>query len=212
MEAVAAIRVDMAKTQTPCSALSLRLDVGNVDASGGYGIPPDNPFADGRDGRPEVFAYGLRNPWRFSFDRDTGLLWAADVGQNRFEEVDVVLSGLNYGWNTMEGFHCFPRADQDCDDTGLTLPVIEYDHSEGCSITGGHVYRGSRLPSLFGAYVYGDFCSGRIWALRYDGTRVTEQILLADTDLQISAFGAGPDGEVYVIDYGSRGTIYRFAE
>ena len=190
----------------------LRLDVSEADASGGYRIPPDNPFADGEMGRPEIFAYGLRNPWRFSFDSETGLLWTADVGQNRYEEIDIVRSGLNYGWNTAEGLHCYPSGGQDCDLAGLEPPVLEYGRSDGCSATGGHVYRGDRLPSLQGAYVYGDFCSGKIWGLKYDGEMVTDHALLADTDLMISAFGAGPAGELYILDYRSQGRIYRLVE
>ena len=159
--------------QDPSTLLGtiLRIDVSAIDSLGGYAVPPDNPFAGSADGaRGEVWAYGLRNPWRFSFDRLTGDLWAADVGQWEYEEIDIVRPGLNYGWNVMEGSQCFsPRAG--CVRAGLELPVAEYDHDLGCSITGGYVYRGARLPSLSGAYVYGDYCSGRIWALRADGGR-----------------------------------------
>ena len=131
--------------------------------------------------REEIWAYGLRNPWRFNFDLATGDLWAADVGQNAWEEVDIIRPGLNYGWNIMEGAHCFAggrslssllrRGEGECDRDGLELPVVEYDREGGCSITGGYVYRGARLPSLAGAYVYGDFCSGKIWAVRHGGRR-----------------------------------------
>ena len=190
----------------------LRLDVSDAGTAGGYRVPADNPFAAGAMGRPEVFAYGLRNPWRFAFDPETGLLWTADVGQNRYEEVDVIRPGLNYGWNRAEGRHCYPSGGQDCDLAGLEPPVVEYGRSDGCSVTGGLVYRGSRLPSLYGAYVYGDFCSGKIWGLRYDGTAAIEHSLLADTELSISAFGSGPDGELYILDYGERGRIYRLVE
>ncbi len=190
----------------------LRIDIHSVASGDAYSIPPDNPFV-GADGvREEIFAYGLRNPWRFSFDRETGVLWAADVGQNEFEEIDIIKAGLNYGWNVMEGFHCFPGRDLDCDQVGLALPLVEYDHSQGCSVTGGYVYRGSRLPSLYGSYVYGDFCSGKTWALSYDGVRVTEHIELAGTRLDISSFGEGPTGELYILDFDpSGGKIYRFA-
>ncbi len=190
----------------------LRIDVTDSDGEGGYRIPPDNPFVDGDEGRPEIFAFGLRNPWRFAFDSKTGLLWTADVGQNRYEEIDIVRSGLNYGWNRVEGMHCYPSGGQDCDLAGFEPPVIEYGRSDGCSVTGGRVYRGGRLPSLQGAYVYGDFCSGKIWGLKYDGEAVTDHALLADTDLMISAFGSGPDGELYILDYRERGQIYRFVE
>ena len=186
----------------------LRIDVSALDELGGYAVPPDNPFAAG-DGaaRGELCAYGLRNPWRFSFDRETGDLWAADVGQNRYEEVDIIRPGGNYGWNVMEGSHCFRR--ERCDSRGLEMPVAEYGRDGGCSVTGGYVYRGRRLPSLYGAYLYGDFCSGKIWALRRDGAAVTEQMLIADTGLSISSFGEDPSGEVYVLTF--EGAIYRFA-
>ena len=186
----------------------LRIDVSALDQLGGYAAPPDNPFAGG-DGaaRGEIWAYGLRNPWRFSFDRETGDLWAADVGQNLYEEVNVVRRGLNYGWNVMEGSHCFRR--EGCDSRGLEMPVAEYGREGGCSVTGGYVYRGRRMPSLYGAYLYGDFCSGKIWALRHDGAAVTEQMLIADTGLSISSFGEDPSGEVYVLTF--EGAVYRFA-
>ena len=186
----------------------IRIDVGSIDSVGGYAIPPDNPFAgDGGGVRQEIWAYGLRNPWRFTFDRKTGNLWAADVGQDRYEEVDVIRPGLNYGWNRMEGFHCFPQGGFECDQSGLELPIAEYGREGGCSITGGYVYRGSRLPSLYGAYVYGDFCSGKIWALRYDGTQVTEQLELVDSRLSISSFGEDQSGELYILSFDDK--IYR---
>ena len=185
----------------------LRIDVSALDETGGYAVPPDNPFAGGGGtARAEIWAYGLRNPWRFSFDRETGDLWAADVGQNKYEEVDIIRPGRNYGWNVMEGAHCYRRAG--CDTRGLEMPVAEYGRDGGCSVTGGHVYRGRRLPTLYGAYLYGDFCSGKIWALRHDGAAVTEQMLVADTGLSISSFGEGPSGEVYVLTF--EGAVYRF--
>ena len=186
----------------------LRIDVSRLDDLGAYEVPEDNPLA-GRGGaaRGEIWAYGLRNPWRFSFDRETGTLWAADVGQNLYEEIDIIRPGLNYGWNVMEGSHCFRQ--QGCDAQGLTMPVAEYGRDGGCSVTGGHVYRGRRIPSLYGAYLYGDFCSGKIWALRHDGAAVTEHMEIADTGLSISSFGEDPSGEVYVLTF--EGVIYRFA-
>ena len=185
----------------------LRIDVGTVGERGGYGIPPDNPFRAAGDGsRPEIWAYGLRNPWRFSFDPETGDLWAADVGQNLYEEVDLIEPGGNYGWNVMEGNSCFsPRTG--CSTEGLTRPVVQYGREDGCSITGGYVYRGSRLPSLRGAYVYGDFCSGRIWALRFDGSVVTEHLELVDSELRISSFGLDESGELYILSFDEK--IYR---
>ena len=185
----------------------LRIDVSRVDSENGYKVPPDNPFVniDG-NAKTEIWAYGLRNPWRFSFDRDTGDLWAGDVGQNRFEEIDLIKIGGNYGWKIMEGLSCFPRGNQ-CDSSGILSPVIEYGRADGCSVTGGYVYRGKRLPSLFGAYIYGDFCTGNIWAFRYDGTSVTEHLKLVDSNLRISSFAEDRDGEIYIVSY-TKG-IYR---
>ena len=172
----------------------LRIDV-NGD---GYHVPPDNPLVGVEGARDEIWAYGFRNPWRFSFDSATGDLWAADVGQKAWEEVNVVRPGLNYGWNVTEGFDCFnPRSG--CDQIGLQFPVVTYGREHGCSITGGYVYRGERMPSLQGAYVYGDFCSGKIWGLRYDGAVVTEQRLLIDSDLQITTFAQDSRGDLYVL-------------
>ena len=185
----------------------LRLDVSVMESTGSYAVPTDNPFIGVEGARSEIWAYGLRNPWRFTFDSETGDLWAADVGQNALEEVDLIRAGLNYGWNIMEGDECYSRF---CDTHGLELPIAVYGRDDGCSITGGYVYRGTRLPSLYGAYVFGDYCSGKIWALRYDGSRVTESIQLADTKLRISSFAEDAEGELYILDLD--GEIYRFAE
>ncbi len=198
----------------------LRIDVGSATPPDTYVIPRDNPFVGNTKGaREEIWAYGLRNPWRFSFDPETGDLWAGDVGQNTWEEIDVIKPGLNYGWNVMEGAHCYlggrtarqllEAGSEGCDKTGLEEPVAEYRHDDGCSVTGGFVYRGSRLPSLDGAYVYGDFCSGKIWALRYDGTLVTEHLDIGDSDLSISAFGRDQSGELYILSFDNR--MYRLA-
>lgn len=186
----------------------LRLDVGAASDERGYRIPADNPFVEKPGARPEVWAYGLRNPWRFSFDRETGELWVGDVGQNQWEEIDIVRPGANYGWNVMEGFHCFRT--RDCDDAGLEPPIAEYDHSLGCSITGGYVYRGAEIPSLAGAYVYGDFCSGRIWALRYENGVVEENRQVALSDSPIASFGEDEAGELYAVTFG--GGVFRLAE
>ena len=185
----------------------IRIDVSTLDETGSYAVPPDNPFVGVEGARPEIWAYGLRNPWRFSFDKETGELWAGDVGQNKLEEIDIVTRGSNYGWNIMEGSLCFRVSS--CDREGLEPPVAEYGRDGGCSVTGGYVYRGSRLQSLVGAYVYGDFCTGRIWALRHYGSRVTEQAEIVDTGLQISSFAEGPDGEVYILSF--TGEIARLA-
>lgn len=186
----------------------LRLD---VDGATPYAIPPDNPFVNDPNVRDEIWALGLRNPWRYSFDRATGDLYIADVGQNAWEEIDFQPAnsrgGENYGWNRMEGFHCFsPRTN--CDQTGLTLPVAEYGHDLGCSVTGGHVYRGSAFPQMAGAYYFGDFCSGRIWALYRDETGRWLQIEMLDTNLSISSFGEDEAGELYVTSRDD-GRVYR---
>jgi len=176
----------------------LRIDVDRGDP---YTIPPDNPFASG-GGRPEIFAYGLRNPWRFSFDRKTGELWAADVGQDDWEEIDHVRRGGNYGWRIMEGNHCFhPRTG--CMMDGLVPPVAEYaNRPPRCSITGGYVYRGTAIPDLQGIYVFGDYCSGEILGLIDGAIRP-----LLSTGLKISSFGQDQQGEAYVI--GHEGTVHR---
>ncbi len=183
----------------------LRVDVG--DGSAGYTIPAGNPFSSG-GGAPEVYAYGLRNPWRWSFDRLTGELWLGDVGQTDYEEVDVITAGGNYGWNRMEGGHCYPSGSL-CDPTGMTLPVAEYDHTQGIAVTGGYVYRGTGVPALVGHYLYADYGSGKIWSLADDGAggyRVTEQL---DTALNIASFAEDTDGELYVLHLG--GTIHKVA-
>jgi uncharacterized repeat protein (TIGR03806 family) len=188
----------------------LRLDIDTHPDSAAYVIPPDNPFF-GNDSRAreEIWAWGLRNPWRFSFDRLTGQLWAGDVGQGKWEEVDLIERGKNYGWNIMEGFHCYLPA-SGCDTTGLTLPVTEYSHTVGRSITGGYVYRGSELPRLSGIYIYGDYALGTIWGLRYQNKLVSEQKVIAACPEAISSFGEDENGEVYVVGYA--GHLYRFKE
>ena len=183
----------------------LRIDVSGLSASGDYEIPSDNPFVDTAGARGEIWAFGLRNPWRFSFDTQTGLLWAGDVGQNTWEEIDIIVKGSNYGWNTMEGFHCYSQPGG-CEQSGLALPVVEYDHSEGCSVTGGYVYRGDKMPLVRGYYIYGDYCSGNIWALRYDGNAVTQNVLLAKSGLSITSFGEDLEGNLYILS--REGGIY----
>ena len=184
----------------------------NVDTSGGelpYGIPPDNPFAGNASGwREEIFAYGLRNPWRFSFDPVTGFLWCGDVGQGAREEIDLIANGNNYGWHIMEGMLCYSPS-SGCDMTGLTLPVWDYDRASGGSITGGYVYRGQRLPDLVGYYVYGDFVSGRIWALEYGGPGSVTNVALDTTGAySLSAFGIDEAGDLFCCTLG--GEIFRF--
>ncbi len=194
--------------QDPSTLLGsiLRIDVSGLGPDQGYETPPDNPFAGSTDARGEIWAYGLRNPWRFSFDRQNGDLWAGDVGQNSFEEVDLVHKGGNYGWNTLEGNHCFsPRTG--CDPSRSLLPVIEYSTSRGCSVIGGYVYRGTEIPTLAGTYIYGDFCSGEVRGFRFENGEAIGDQLLVDSGLNITSFGEDQDGEIFVLTI--RGDIYR---
>lgn len=188
--------------QDPTTLLGsiLRLD---VSTRGAYAIPDDNPFADGNGGAPEVYLFGLRNPWRFSFDRATGELWIADVGQGAYEEVnrlDPGDAGANLGWNTMEGAHCFQVAD--CSADGLVLPVAEYGRDEGCSVTGGHVYRGPAIDGLRGWYLMADYCSGRLLGVRSDtdASSVATPVLVLETGARVSAIGTDDRGELYLAD------------
>jgi uncharacterized repeat protein (TIGR03806 family) len=183
----------------------LRID---VSGAGDYTIPPGNPFAgnarcdtgQGAAACPEILAWGLRNPWRFSFDRHTGRLWAGDVGQNAREEINLIEPGGNYGWRFREGFACF-NPPTDCPSAGLVDPVIDYPHTDGRSVTGGYVYRGTELPALQGRYVFGDFISGRIWVLEADEDGDYGKVEIAHTGHSISSFGEGADGELYVVDF-----------
>ncbi|HEU5300436.1 MAG TPA: PQQ-dependent sugar dehydrogenase [bacterium] len=181
----------------------LRIDVNGEQP---YAVPPDNPFVNRPGVRPEIWAIGLRNPWRFSFDRESGRLFLADVGQNQWEEINIVEPGGNYGWRIMEAAHCFNPA-SGCDRSGLVLPIAEYDHSQGgCSVTGGYVYRGNRVRALAGRYLFADYCSGRVWTLAEGGGRWSMAVLL-NTDLRITSFGEDASGELYVVDHG--GAVYR---
>lgn len=185
----------------------IRIDVRNAAPERPYAVPADNPFLGQSDARGEIWAYGFRNPWRMSFDSSTGALWVADVGESAVEEVDIVERGGNYGWNRLEGDRCFePRSG--CDRAGTVPPVATYTHADGCSISGGPVYRGAAFPRLAGNYLYGDFCSGQIWALPATGG---EPALVAgeDSDRRISSFATDSRGEVYLLVHG--GPILRIA-
>ncbi len=177
-----------------------------------YAIPAANPFLGREDARPEIWAYGLRNPWRFSFDRATGDLYIADVGQNKWEEIDFQPAdspgGEHYGWNTLEGSHCYDPP-EGCDASGKVPPVWEYQHPEGCSITGGYVYRGRQFPQMRGLYFYADFCSGRISVLRRDESGVWQSQSALDSGLNIASFGEDEAGELYVLDLD--GEVFRLA-
>jgi glucose/arabinose dehydrogenase len=186
----------------------LRLD---VDSSQGiYAIPSTNPFVSDETRRNEIWAWGLRNPWRFSFDRSTGDLFIADVGQNIWEEVHFQANdstgGENYGWNILEGSHCF-RA-EGCDKNGLELPIFEYNHECHCSITGGYMYRGSEYLALYGNYFVADYCSGTIWGLFPENDGSWSATTLLDTQYVVSSFGEDANGELYLLDH-TQGSIYR---
>jgi glucose/arabinose dehydrogenase len=189
--------------QNPMTLLGsiLRIDVAG---DGAYSVPDDNPFADGENGAPETWVWGLRNPWRFSFDQVTGDLWIGDVGQNAREEVNWLppdaAAGANLGWNVVEGTLCF-RAEQ-CDTTGLTLPVAEYSRESGCSVVGGYVYRGARETALNGVYLFADYCTGLIWGLGRDAAGSWAMSAPIESGLRISSFGEDAAGELYVVGLG----------
>jgi uncharacterized repeat protein (TIGR03806 family) len=194
--------------QNPATLLAkiLRLDVSTSDAS--YRVPPDNPFVAGGN-PPEAWAVGFRNPWRWSIDPLTGDLWAGDVGQNSREEIDLVRRGGNYGWSVREGAACYPP-DSICDATGFIDPVVDYGRDQGNSVTGGHVYRGQAIPGLAGRYVYGDFGSGRIFGLFADADGRPEGRLLLSSGKNISSFGLGNDGELYILHYAENsGAVFK---
>ncbi len=187
----------------------LRID---VDSGDPYSIPPDNPFVGRGGARGEIWAYGLRNPWRFSFDAASHRLYIADVGQNAWEEVDVVPAnegGQNFGWNIMEGSHCYGASS--CSQTGLRLPVLEYGHDEGCSITGGYVYRGTLAPDVLGRYFYSDYCSGFLRSFAFSGTTVTDSATWNVGNIgNVQSFGEDAAGELYLLS--TNGTVYRLGE
>ncbi len=184
----------------------LRVD---VNASTGYAIPPDNPFV-GTDGADEIWAYGLRNVWRFSFDRTTGDLYSGDVGQNAWEEINFQPAdspgGENYGWNAYEASRVFNNR---ITAENAVMPIAEYEHTgaNGCSVTGGYVYRGEALPALQGAYLYSDYCSGRIWIAYRDTTDTWQSSVFLDSGLQVSSFGEDENGELFIVNYS--GAVYR---
>jgi len=186
----------------------IRIDIDNPSNDLNYGIPSDNPFIAPLNARDEIYAYGLRNVWKFSWDLETGLLWAADVGQNEWEEIDIIYSGLNYGWNEMEGNHCYPPG-SNCNPNNFEPPVWEYElYVDGvCSVTGGYVYRGSNLWMLEGKYIYGDWCTGDIWALTHEGNfgqNINEHLL--QSGINITSFGLDENNEIL---FCGNGNIYK---
>ena len=184
----------------------LRIDVDGDP----YNIPKTNPFIGNEGALPEVWAFGLRNPWRFSFDSSTGDLYIADVGEDKWESVHFQPAksngGENYGWNIMEGLHYYKLPNGFNTDV-LTLPVLEYGHDKGCSITGGYVYRGKQFPSIVGTYFFADFCSGTIWGLKRGNNGIWEWAKFLETPLSISSFAEDDKGEIYVLDF-TKGVVY----
>jgi uncharacterized repeat protein (TIGR03806 family) len=190
-------------------SVMMRLDVDHPSAGRAYSIPKDNPFVGVKGARPEIWAYGFRNPWRFSFDPHTGQPWVGDVGQDLWEMIELVDRGSNHGWSVMEGTHPFhPKSKRG--PTPFAPPVIEHHHTEARSITGGHVYQGDKFPELRDMYLYGDYQYGKIWGLRYDyaAKKVTWHDELADTTVKMASFGLGRDGSFYAVDY-DRGEVYQ---
>jgi glucose/arabinose dehydrogenase len=191
----------------------LRINVNGTSGTRQYRIPASNPYV-GRTGRDEIWSRGLRNPWRWSFDRATGALWIGDVGQNRYEEIDRSTRGthpagwgLNYGWRVMEGRHCY-NPPSGCNTTGKVKPLVEYTHAYGCSVTGGFVYRGSAYPMLRGGYFFADYCSGATWTISATAASPARRTFIKGTSFNISSFGEDEGGELYVVDHRG-GAIYR---
>jgi glucose/arabinose dehydrogenase len=186
----------------------LRIDVDNQDAGLEYAIPPDNPFVDSTGSVvKEIYAWGMRNPWRNSFDPVTGWLWSADVGQNAWEEIDIIENGKNYGWRCYEGNHEFNT--NNCNYPEYIFPIYEYGHGLGCSITGGYVYRGSNVPELTGKYIYSDYCSRTVWSLEYDGLTPPDNQTLLTAPGSVVSFGTDENSELYIVTF-SPDRIYRF--
>lgn len=185
----------------------LRIDVNQINEAT-YDIPADNPFINNDNAKPEIYAYGLRNPWRFSFDALRNLLIAADVGQDAYEEIDLIQTGGNYGWHYYEGTHNYKKTDLSIDK--FISPIWEYAHPNGESITGGFTYTGTFTPSLYGLYIYGDFISGKVWGLWINEDQTVSNYELADTQLKIASFGLAPGNELLIIDY--QGGLYRLVE
>mgnify|MGYP001337534425 CR=1 FL=1 len=210
----------------------LRIDVDQGDP---YSIPTNNPFVGKKNVKEEIWSYGLRNVWRFSFDKLNGDKYLGDVGQNNFEEIDFESSsskgGLNFGWKVMEGFHCFEFSE--CDKKNLTLPIYEYPNNanyiktlagfkqknrDGCSVTGGYVYRGNSIPELYGKYIFGDYCTGKVWSFNHDGLKINNFVNHTNTIMNsidkksfyLSSFGSSQDGELFLIDYS--GILYQLID
>ena len=192
----------------------IRIDIDKKDEGKNYAIPKDNPFVDTKTVKSEIWAYGIRNVWRMSFDKKTGQLWAADVGQNLYEEINIIQKGGNYGWNVRESFHPFGPKGVNAN-AKMIDPIWEYHHDVGKSITGGGVYRGKALPELDGYYLCADYVSSKIWSLKYDekAGRVTEWRSIKDPNKPVMSFGEDEQGEQYFMTFAANGKgIYRFVK
>ena len=216
MAEMAAIRAIEPRRLDTLLGKMLRIDVNGTSAGKAYRVPATNPYV-GKYGLDEIWSSGLRNPWRWSFDRLTGALWIGDVGQEHWEEIDRSLRGVsmagrgaNYGWKVMEGGQCFSPS-SGCSLAGDTLPLTQYGHTSGrCAVTGGYVYRGSAYPDLYGTYLFADFCSGEIWARDAAAAPPSTAVRELDTNFQISSFGEDEVGNLYVTDLG--GSVYRIKD
>lgn len=200
---------ELAQNMASLRGKLLRIDV-NIPSGGlNYSIPVSNPFVGNTQGiKEEIYAWGFRNMWKFSYDSITNVMWGADVGEHRFEEIDLIQKGKNYGWNKMEGFHCYNWPDTTLCDTagrGFSPPLFEYPHSQGVSIIGGYVYRGTKFPELYGSYVYGDYVMGTVWGLAYPSL---QNKVIVDSNFYITTFGTDENKEIYTVS--RAGTIYKF--
>ncbi|MDQ3020918.1 MAG: PQQ-dependent sugar dehydrogenase [Bacteroidota bacterium] len=191
----------------------LRINLDDVSVGQKYSIPSTNPFFQNTEGfKEEIYAYGVRNIWKFNFDYSTGLLWAGEVGQSAYEEINLIENGKNYGWAELEGYHCYGNLKCDSSDTNFTPPIIEYPHDSGSAVTGGYVYRGSLHPDLYGKYIFGDYIQGKIWGLTYEGINPSSYVQLLDTDFGISTFGTDESNEIYFCKFSqTNGTIYKLS-
>ncbi len=198
-----------AQNKTSLLGKILRINIDSSSNGNNYSIPPDNPFYGNSQGwRQEIYTWGMRNPWKFSFDNPTGRMWVGDPGQGAWEEIDIIQNGKNYGWRMWEGNTCFSPP---CDTAGMTFPIWVYSHSEGCVIVGGYVYRGTYLAGLVGTYIYADHCSGKIWALHWDGINTPTNQLLLSASFLVSSFGVDQNNNIYACQYSTTGKIYRLS-
>ncbi|MGH2574568.1 MAG: PQQ-dependent sugar dehydrogenase, partial [Ignavibacteria bacterium] len=200
---------NIAQNRTSLLGKILRINIDSSSGGNNYSIPPTNPFYGNTQGwRQEIFTWGMRNTWKFSFDNLTNRIWAGDPGQGQWEEIDIIQNGKNYGWRMWEGYSCYSPP---CDTAGMTFPIWVYSHADGCVIVGGYVYRGTNIPGLVGKYIYADHCSGKIWALYWDGINPPTNQLLLSANFFISSFGVDQNNNIYACQYSTSGKIYRLS-